>query len=87
MLALCVLVCVIDESLIYSLQACLQFFSAAYIFKTLHTNPRIEHTKQNASVISCIMKLCIQNITNASQKQTFAITFAILIPVRFVCVT
>ncbi len=37
--------------------------------------------------ISCKMKHCIQNITNTSQKQTFANTFAIiLISVRCVCV-
>ncbi len=35
----------------------------------------------------CKMKHCIQNITNTSQKQAFANTFAIiLIPVRFLCV-
>ncbi len=39
------------------------------------------------SHISCKIKHCIQNITNTSQKQTFANTFAIiLISVRFVCV-
>ncbi len=33
------------------------------------------------------MKHCIKNITNTSQEQTFANTFAIiLIPVRIVCV-
>ncbi len=37
--------------------------------------------------ISGKMKHCIQNITNTSQKQTFANTFSIkLINVRFVCV-
>ncbi len=73
----------------------LQFFSTAYrhfknfgsFFKTLHTNPRIAHTKCKMPHISCKMNHCIQNITNTSQKQTFANTFAkILIPVRFFCV-
>ncbi len=54
-----------------------------HIFKTLHTNSRIAHTKYKMPHISCKMKHCIQNITNTSQKQTFANTFAIiLIPVR-----
>ncbi len=57
-----------------------------HIFKTLHTNPIISHIKCKMPHISCKMKN-IQNITNTSQKQTFANTFAIiLIPVRFVCV-
>ncbi len=56
-----------------------------HVVKTLHTNPRIAHKMQNASHL---LKHCIQNITNTSQKQTFANIFVvILIPVRFVCVT
>ncbi len=62
----------------------LHTFSKLYLlfFKTLNTNPRIAHTKCKMPHISCKMKHCIQNITNTSQKQTFAI---ILIPVRFLC--
>ncbi len=63
------------------------FKTLPLFFKTLHTNPRIAHTKCKMPHISCKMKHCIQNITNTSQKQTFANTFAIiLIPVRFLCV-
>ncbi len=62
------------------------FKTLPLFFKTLHTNPRIAHTKCKMPHISCKMKHCIQNITNTSQKQTFANTFAIiLIPVRFLC--
>ncbi len=69
---------------------CLLTFSklCLFFFQTLHTNPRISHTKCKMPHISCKMKHCFQNITNTSQKQTFANTFVIiLIPVRFLCVT
>ncbi len=63
-------------------------FKTVPLFKALHTNPRIAHTKCKMPHISCKMKHCIQNITNTSQKQTFANIFAIiLIPVRFLCIT
>ncbi len=63
------------------------FKTLPLFFKSLHTNPIIAHTKFKMPHISCKMKHCIQNITNTSQKQTFANTFAvILIPVRFLCV-
>ncbi len=62
-------------------------FASFFFPKTLHTNPRIAHTKYKMPHISCKMKHCIHNITNTSQKQTFANTFGvILIHVRFVCV-
>ncbi len=56
----------------------LQFFSTAYIFKTLtlfsklYPNPRIAHKIHNTSHL-------LQNITNTFQKQTFANTFAIIL--------
>ncbi len=60
--------------------------SASFFFFTLHTNPRIAHTKCKMPHISWKMKHCVQNITNTSQKQTFAYTFAIIyIFVRFLC--
>ncbi len=55
-------------------------------FSKLYTQIQELHTKCKTPHISCKMKHCVQNITNTSQKQTFANTFAIiLIPVRFVC--
>ncbi len=63
-------------------------FKTLPLFSKLYTQIQESHTKCKMPHISCKMKHCIQNITNTSQKQTFANTFAIiLIPVRFVCVT
>ncbi len=64
---------------------CFQLLSKLCLFfSKLYTNPRIAHRKCKIPQISCKMKRCIQNITNTSQKQTFANTFAIiLIPVSF----
>ncbi len=60
------------------------FKTLPHFFSTLHTNPKNTHKMHYLLQ----MKLCIQNITNTSQKQTFANTFAvILIPDRFVCGT
>ncbi len=51
------------------------FQNYAYFFKTFHRNPRIAHTKCKLPHISSKMKLCIQNMTNTSQKQTMTNTF------------
>ncbi len=57
------------------------------LFAKLYTQIQELHIKGKMTHISCKMKHCIQNITNTSQKQTFANTFSIkLINVRFVCV-
>ncbi len=62
-------------------------FSAACTHFQNFTHKSKNHTHKMPH-ISCKMKHCIQNITNTSQKQTFANTFdTIVIPVRFVCVS
>ncbi len=65
---------------------------SAHIFKILPFFSKLDtlikklHTKYKIPCISCKTKHWIQNITNTSQKHTFANTFAIiLIPVRFLC--
>ncbi len=71
------------------LSSCLHTFSKRYpsFFSKLYTQIQELHTQNAKCLITCKMKHCIQNITNTSQKQTFANTFAIiLIPVSFVCV-
>ncbi len=59
----------------------LQFISTAYIFQTLHTNPRIAHKMQNTSHL-------LQNEAKYHKHISKANIFAIILtPVSFLCVT
>ncbi len=63
----------ISHQLQFCLTAYTHFQNFASFFFTLHTNPRIAHTKCKMPHISCKMKCCIQNITNTFKKQTFVL--------------